>query len=86
VSHLTNTNFFPQILHFITILALLAGIISVMDAVGFTSLKVLLEQISISTINGLNLQTALIVMGIIAVVYTIIGGLKPIFTRTPFSG
>jgi SSS family solute:Na+ symporter len=53
--------------------ALLAGIISV-GYVGFTSSQVLAgAKLASATIEGLNLQTALIVMGLIAVIYTAIG-------------
>jgi SSS family solute:Na+ symporter len=36
------------------------------------------SQIASATIDGLNIQTALIVMGVIAVAYTSIGGLKAV--------
>ena len=77
---------FPQIFgHFYNSrVALLAGIISAIGYVGFTSSQVLAgAKLASATIEGLNLQTALIVMGIIAVVYTAIGGLKAvIYTDT----
>jgi SSS family solute:Na+ symporter len=77
---------FPQIFnHFYNSrVALLAGIISAIGYVGFTSSQVLAgAKLASATIEGLNLQTALIVMGLIAVIYTAIGGLKAvIYTDT----
>ncbi|WP_026708074.1 sodium:solute symporter family protein [Flavobacterium frigidarium] len=89
ISHLGHKHkffTFPQIFnHFYTPrVALLAGIISAIGYVGFTSSQVLAgAKLASATIEGLNLQTALIVMGVIAVVYTAIGGLKAvIYTDT----
>jgi SSS family solute:Na+ symporter len=64
--------------------ALLAGIISAIGYIGFTSSQVLAgAKLASATIDGLNIQTALIVMGVIAVAYTSIGGLKAvIYTDT----
>ncbi|RTY79230.1 sodium:solute symporter family protein [Flavobacterium sp. GSP27] len=77
---------FPQIFdHFYNAkVALLAGIISAIGYLGFTSSQVLAgAKLASATIEGLNLQTALIVMGLIAVIYTAIGGLKAvIYTDT----
>lgn len=77
---------FPQIFnHFYSArVALLAGIISAIGYIGFTSSQVLAgAKLASATIDGLNLQTALIVMGAIAVIYTTIGGLKAvIYTDT----
>jgi SSS family solute:Na+ symporter len=62
--------------------ALLAGIISAIGYIGFTSSHFGWSLAS-ATIDGLNIQTALIVMGVIAVAYTSIGGLKAvIYTDT----
>jgi SSS family solute:Na+ symporter len=48
--------------------ALLAGIISAIGYIGFTSSQVLAgAKLASATIDGLNIQTALIVMGVIAV-------------------
>lgn len=89
VSHLGHKHkffTFPQIFnHFYTPrVALLAGIISAIGYIGFTSSQVLAgAKLASATIDGLNLQTALIVMGLIAVIYTAIGGLKAvIYTDT----
>ncbi|WP_418263162.1 sodium:solute symporter family protein [Flavobacterium faecale] len=77
---------FPQIFnHFYSArVALLAGIISAIGYIGFTSSQVLAgAKLASATIEGLNLQTALIIMGLIAVIYTAIGGLKAvIYTDT----
>lgn len=77
---------FPQIFnHFYNAkVALLAGIISAIGYVGFTSSQVLAgAKLASATIDGLSLQWALIIMGVIAVVYTSIGGLKAvIYTDT----
>ncbi|WP_115869110.1 sodium:solute symporter family protein [Marinoscillum furvescens] len=64
--------------------ALLAGIISAIGYAGFTSSQLLAgAKLASSTFTGLNLQNALIIMGVIAVVYTVMGGLKAvIYTDT----
>ena len=89
VSHLGHKHkffTFPQIFgHFYNSkVALLAGIISAIGYIGFTSSQVLAgAKLASATIEGLNIQTALIVMGAIAVIYTAIGGLKAvIYTDT----
>ncbi|WP_026714235.1 sodium:solute symporter family protein [Flavobacterium daejeonense] len=77
---------FPQVFsHFYNgKVAFLAGIISAIGYIGFTSSQVLAgAKLASATIKGLDIQTALIVMGIIAVAYTSIGGLKAvIYTDT----
>lgn len=77
---------FPQIFsHFYDArVALLAGIISAIGYIGFTSSQVLAgAKLASATIEGLNIQTALIIMGAIVVIYTAIGGLKAvIYTDT----
>ncbi|TDD95937.1 sodium:solute symporter family protein [Flavobacterium cellulosilyticum] len=77
---------FPQIFNYFYDgrVALLAGIISAIGYIGFTSSQVLAgAKLASATIEGLNIQTALIVMGAIAVIYTAIGGLKAvIYTDT----
>jgi len=89
VSHLGHKHkffTFPQIFsHFYDgRVALLAGIISAIGYIGFTSSQVLAgAKLASATIDGLNIQTALVVMGAIAVIYTAIGGLKAvIYTDT----
>lgn len=77
---------FPQIFqHFYNNkVALIAGIISAIGYIGFTSSQLLAgAKLASATFNELNINTALIVMGVIAVVYTGIGGLKAvIYTDT----
>ena len=77
---------FPQIFnHFYNgKVALLAGIISAIGYIGFTSSQVLAgAKLASATIDGLDLQSALVVMGAIAVIYTAVGGLKAvIYTDT----
>lgn len=64
--------------------ALLAGIISAIGYAGFTSAAILAgAKLATGTFAGLNLQTALIIMGSVAVLYTVMGGLKAvIYTDT----
>lgn len=77
---------FPQFLKqlFNERVALIAGIISAIGYLGFTSSQVLAgAKLASATFPDLSLQTALILMGIIAVVYTSAGGIKAvIFTDT----
>lgn len=64
--------------------ALLAGIISAIGYAGFTSSQLLAgAKLASATFEGLSLQYALVIMGVIAVVYTVMGGLKAvIYTDT----
>ena len=77
---------FPQIFkHFYNAkVALLAGIISAIGYIGFTSSQILAgAKLASATFPGLKLHKALLVMGVIAVVYTVMGGLKAvIYTDT----
>lgn len=77
---------FPQIFghYFSPRVALLAGIISAVGYTGFTSSQILAgAKLASGTFTNLDLTTALLVMGIIAVVYTVMGGLKAvIYTDT----
>ncbi len=77
---------FPQIFsHFYNNkVALVAGVISAIGYIGFTSSQLLAgAKLASGTFTDINLQTALIIMGVIAVVYTGIGGLKAvIYTDT----
>lgn len=59
--------------------ALLAGVISAIGYVGFTSSQILAgAKLAHGTFEGLDLRTALVVMGVIAVGYTVMGGLKAV--------
>ncbi|GAB3197589.1 SSS family solute:Na+ symporter [Pontibacter aydingkolensis] len=77
---------FPQIFghYFNARVALLAGIISAIGYTGFTSSQILAgAKLASGTFTDLDLNTALLVMGIMAVVYTVMGGLKAvIYTDT----
>ncbi len=77
---------FPQIFkHFYNWkVSLLAGIISALGYIGFTSSQILAgAKIASASFIDLDLNTALLVMGAIAIVYTVMGGLKAvIFTDT----
>lgn len=77
---------FPQIFEvfFDKKTAFLAGIISAIGYAGFTSSQLLAgAKLASSTFVGLDLRSALIIMGIVAVVYTVMGGLKAvIYTDT----
>ncbi len=77
---------FPQIFeHFYNNkVALIAGIISAIGYMGFTSSQLLAgAKLASATFVEIDLKTALIIMGAIAVIYTGIGGLKAvIYTDT----
>lgn len=77
---------FPQLfgLFYNKKVALLAGIISAIGYLGFTSSQMLAgAKLASATFLDLDLTTALFVMGTIAVVYTVMGGLKAvIYTDT----
>lgn len=77
---------FPQIFEYFydKRVALLAGVISAIGYIGFTSSQLLAgAKLADATFAEIDLQTALIIMGVIAVVYTGIGGLKAvIYTDT----
>lgn len=77
---------FPEIfLHlFNARVALLAGIVSAIGYIGFTSAQILAgAKLATATFPSLNLQDAVLIMGVTAVVYTVLGGLKAvIYTDT----
>lgn len=64
--------------------AMIAGIISAIGYLGFTSSQILAgAKLASSTFSGLTLERALLVMGAIAILYTALGGLKAvIYTDT----
>ena len=89
VNHLSkklNLLTFPQLFeHFYNPrVALLAGIISVIGYLGFTSSQILAgAKLASATFTTLSRNQALIMMGAIAVAYTVAGGLKAvIYTDT----
>lgn len=77
---------FPEIFNFFYNhkVAFLAGLISAIGYTGFTSSQILAgAKLASGTFEGLNMQTALIIMGVIAVGYTVMGGIKAvIYTDT----
>ncbi|MDZ7771937.1 MAG: sodium:solute symporter family protein [Balneolaceae bacterium] len=77
---------FPQVFehYFNARVALVAGIISAVGYAGFTSSQILAgAKLANGTFANLDLQTALIIMGSVAVIYTVMGGLKAvIYTDT----
>jgi SSS family solute:Na+ symporter len=77
---------FPQALeHFYNPrVALVAGIISLIGYVGFTSSQILAgAKLSAATFPSVSIEQSVLIMGIIAVVYTVIGGIKAvIYTDT----
>ncbi len=65
--------------------ALLAGIISAIGYLGFTSSQILAgAKLASATFPGISLQTALILMGAIAVAYTAFGGIKAVIYTDTF--
>ena len=77
---------FPQIfLHiFSPRVALAAGVVSVIGYIGFTSAQVLAgAKLAVATFPSLSLNGAILIMGITAVLYTVLGGIKAvIYTDT----
>lgn len=77
---------FPETLsfHYNTKVALVAGIISFIGYVGFTSSQILAgAKLASATFPALSINNAALIMGVIAVVYTVIGGIKAvIYTDT----
>lgn len=77
---------FPQIFrHFYgKEVAILAGVISGIGYMGFTSSQILAgAKLAAASFVDLDMNTALIVMGVITIVYTVMGGLKAvIYTDT----
>ncbi|MFW5793318.1 MAG: sodium:solute symporter family protein, partial [Bacteroidota bacterium] len=77
---------FPQALnHFYNgNVAYIAGLIALIGYIGFTSSQILAgAKLASATFSGLSLNHAVFVMGAIAVVYTVVGGIKAvIYTDT----
>lgn len=77
---------FPQVFgnHYGPKVALLAGLISLIGYTGFSSSQILAgAKLASASFPALDLTTALIIMGVIAVVYTVMGGMKAvIYTDT----
>lgn len=81
-----NMYTFPQILDYFFDyrVAMAAALISGIGYLGFTSSQILAgAKLASATFDGLDLQHALIIMGTIAVIYTVLGGIKAvIYTDT----
>jgi len=77
---------FPQSLahHYNVKVALIAGIISLIGYIGFTSSQILAgAKLASATFPSISITDAVLIMGVIAVVYTVIGGIKAvIYTDT----
>lgn len=77
---------FPQLFeyYYSPNVALLAAVISAIGYAGFTSSQMLAgAKLASGTFAGLSLDTALYIMGAVAVIYTVMGGLKAvIYTDT----
>jgi SSS family solute:Na+ symporter len=77
---------FPQFLEirYNKRVSFIAGIVSAIGYLGFTSSQLLAgAKLASTIIDGLNLHYALIIMGVVAVVYTFAGGIKAvIYTDT----
>jgi SSS family solute:Na+ symporter len=77
---------FPQSLafHYNTKVALVAGIISLIGYVGFTSSQILAgAKLASATFPSFSITQAVLIMGVIAVAYTVVGGIKAvIYTDT----
>jgi SSS family solute:Na+ symporter len=77
---------FPESLsfHYNKKVALVAGIISLIGYVGFTSSQILAgAKLASATFPSFSIQDAVLIMGVIAVIYTVIGGIKAvIYTDT----
>ncbi|CAN5478621.1 sodium:solute symporter [soil metagenome] len=77
---------FPQVFnhYYSANVAFVAAIISAIGYAGFTSSQMLAgAKLASGTFAGLDLQAALYIMGIVAIIYTVLGGLKAvIYTDT----
>lgn len=77
---------FPDALkfHYNTKVAKIAGLISLIGYIGFTSSQILAgAKLASATFPEISINTAVMVMGVIAVVYTVLGGIKAvIYTDT----
>lgn len=85
----TKHNFlsFPQFLNnlYNGRVALIAGLISAIGYLGFTSSQILAgAKLASATFPNISMQNALILMGIIAVVYTAVGGIKAVIYTDTF--
>lgn len=78
---------FPQVFKYFygKEVAILAGLISAIGYMGFTSSQILAgAKLAAATFDPLNIKSALILMGVIAVIYTVMGGLKAVIYTDTF--
>lgn len=78
---------FPQLLekNFGKSVAVMAGFISFIGYLGFTSSQFLAgAKLAVGTVSGVSINEALLVMGGIAIVYTVFGGLKAVIYTDTF--
>jgi SSS family solute:Na+ symporter len=78
---------FPQVLQYFYNgkVALAAGIISGIGYIGFTSSQILAgAKLASASFVNLDINTALIIMGIVVVVYTVLGGIKAVIYTDTF--
>lgn len=77
---------FPEVLAFKynKKVALIAGVISLIGYIGFTSSQILAgAKLASATFPSIGIRDAVLIMGVIAVVYTVVGGIKAvIYTDT----
>ncbi len=77
---------FPQLFnhYYNSKVALLAGVISAIGYLGFTSSQILAgAKLAAASFAGLDIQTALLVMGLVTILYTVMGGMTAvIYTDT----
>ena len=81
LGHEHRLSTFPDVLahHYGARVALVAGIISAIGYLGFTSAQILAgAKLAAAVFDGLSIEAALAIMGSIVVVYTVMGGLKAV--------
>lgn len=87
MGHLHKLLTFPQLLRkfYGKDVAFLAGIISFIGYLGFTSSQLLAgAKLATGTFPALSLDNALIIMGVVAVIYTVAGGIKAVIYTDTF--
>ncbi len=86
-SRIKNHLTFPQMLldRYDTRVALVAGIISLIGYTGFTSSQILAgAKLAAATFPSLRIIDAVLIMGVIAVIYTVVGGIKAVIYTDTF--
>ncbi|MBC9794523.1 sodium:solute symporter family protein [Sinomicrobium weinanense] len=87
MGHMHKLLTFPQLLRqfYGQHVAFLAGIISFVGYLGFTSSQLLAgAKLATGTFPALSMENALIIMGVVAVVYTVAGGIKAVIYTDTF--